>query len=108
MITARLRVGEKGIDDIRIAVSGGWPTIMKLKGQRSALNLWRDLAKAYMAGREDPFTINIDGLDYCFPKLTWWAIFSVVDQWFECYLPAEYAELQLIIAGDSSLPAEAG
>ena len=106
MIIARLKVGEKSIDDIRLVIGGDRPTIMKLKGQRSALNLWRDLAKGYMADYEGPLTVNIDGIDHRFPEPVWEAVFSVVDQWFEECLPAEYAELHSIIFEEPPVSAE--
>ena len=100
MIISRLKVGAKNIDDIRITIGGDQPTIISLKGQRSALNLWSAIAKGYMADYEGPLTVNIDGIDHRFPEPVWEAIFSVVDQWFEEYLPTEYAELHSIILDD--------
>ena len=100
MIIARLTVGAQSIDDIRLIVSSNIPTIIKLKGQRSALNLWSALAKSHMADCQGPLTINIDGIDYRFSERLWSAIFSVVDQWFEASLPTEYAELQSMLSDE--------
>ena len=105
MINSRLKVNAKNIDDIRITIGGDRPTIMKLKGQRSALNLWSALAKGY-ADYEGPLTVNIDGIDHRFPEPVWEAVFSVVDQWFEECLPAEYAELHSIIFEEPPVSAE--
>jgi hypothetical protein len=106
MIIARLKVGAQSIDDIRLIISANIPTIINLKGQRSALNLWSALAKSYMADSKGRLTINIDGIDYRFSERHWSAIFSVVDQWFEASLPTEYAELQAMLFGESPESAE--
>ena len=106
MIIARLKVGAQSIDDIRLIVSANMPTIIKMKGQRSALNLWSALAKSYMADCEGPLTINIDGTDYRFSERHWSAVFSVVDQWFEASLPIEYAELQSMLFDEPPESAE--
>lgn len=106
MIIARLKVGTKSIDDIRLVIGGDRPTIIKMKGRRSVLNLWRDVAKGYMTDYEGPLTVNIDGIDHRFPEPVWEAIFSVVDQWFEEYLPVEYAELHSMISDEPPESAE--
>ncbi len=106
MIISRLKVGTKSIDDIRIIIGGDRPTIMKLKGRRSALNLWSALAKGYMADCKGPLTLNIDDIDYSFSETVWEAIFSVVDQWFEEYLPTEYAELHSMLFDEPPESAE--
>ena len=106
MIIAKLTVGAQSVADIRLIVSANIPTIIKLKGQRSALNLWSALAKSYMADCQGPLTINIDGIDYRFSERHWSAVFSVVDQWFEASLPTEYAELQSMLFDEPPESAE--
>jgi hypothetical protein len=106
MIIARLKVGAQSIDDIRLVIGGDQPTIINLKGQRSALNLWNALAKWYISDRKCPLTLNIDGIDYRFSDPVWSAIFNVVDQWFEEHLPVEYAELFSILSDEPPESAE--
>ncbi len=100
MKIARLKVGAQSINDIRLIIGGDRPTIINMKGQRSALNLWCALAKWYISDRKCPLTLNIDGIDYRFSDTVWSAILYVVDLWFEEHLPIEYAELFSILSDE--------
>jgi len=106
MIIARLKVGTESIDDIRLVIGGDRPTIINMKGQRSVLNLWSPLAQWYISDRKVPLTLDIGGIDYKFSDPVWSVIFSVVDQWFEEYLPTEYAELQSMLFDEPPESAE--
>ena len=87
-----LKLNPDNWDQIQIVLRDDIPQIISLRNRSSALELTRLLTVAFCSGHEGDLSLEIDGTKYTFPQTTWRAILSVMDQWLEKFLPAEFPE----------------
>lgn len=88
MTLAALKMKGQDWDDVKIAVGGEQPAIIRLKNRTSVEDLNCTLLHALFDNEYEPLTLTIDGNIHTLEAPVWRELLDKTAQWMSEYLPA--------------------
>ena len=88
MTLAALKMKGRDWDDVKIAVGGEHPAIIRLNNRTSVKNLYFVLLHALFDNEDAPLTLTIDGNVHTLEAPVWIELLDKTAQWMSEYLPA--------------------